>query len=501
MTGKFLFLSTLCLSALSAQAHDVHQTSDSISKQVSVYSEQYLQTLKPTYLKNVSEAANWGKNWFIEVKGGASAFLGSPIGCGDVFDRLTPALQVGVGKWFTPAVGGRVAFQGLNFKNAEFNSMKYQFIHADFMYNLTAFVRQNEIGLSRWDVIPFIGIGMVHNSDWQSSCMCPGHASGSHPFAFSYGLEARYRLCNRMHLIAELSGMTTAKNFDGIGTSSKFGDNMLTLSAGLSFTLGKVGYRRIIDANPYMAQNEWLLDYAGRLDRHNKMMSKQLTEDEQIMAEYHKILEIEGLLDLYGDKISSRSKGKEKSLFPKNDYSGLNSLRARMNNRGWDGNPEHMCREANALGVPAAMKKRGGEYDSNAVDALDSYFNGGDDDVSVYLSAIANGKEPIGSPIYFFFQIGTDNLTEVSQILNIDEIAKVAKAHHLKVKIIGAADSATGTDSINETLSRQRADYIKRLMLDRGISEEQIKCSHEGGIDDYSPVQANRNTCVILSFQ
>ncbi len=88
MTGKILFLSALCLSAMTVKASDVNMASDSIVKQVSVNSEQYLQTLKPTYLMNVSEAANWGKNWFIEVKGGASAFLGSPIGCGDVFDRL-----------------------------------------------------------------------------------------------------------------------------------------------------------------------------------------------------------------------------------------------------------------------------------------------------------------------------------------------------------------------------------------------------------------------------
>ena len=103
MTGKILLLSAICLSALTVKASDVITTSDSISKQVSVTSEHYLQTLKPTYLTNVSEAANWGRNWFIEVKGGASAFLGSPIGCGDVFDRLSPALQVGIGKWFTPA--------------------------------------------------------------------------------------------------------------------------------------------------------------------------------------------------------------------------------------------------------------------------------------------------------------------------------------------------------------------------------------------------------------
>lgn len=97
--------------------------------------------------------------------------------------------------------------------------------------------------------------------------------------------------------MAELVEPATAKNFDGIGASSKFGDNMLTLSAGLSFTLGKVGYRRIVDANPYIAQNEWLLLYADRLAaRNNRLSTCQHKEDERIKDEYRKILEIEGLL-------------------------------------------------------------------------------------------------------------------------------------------------------------------------------------------------------------
>ena len=120
--------------------------------------------VNPTYLKHVSEAANWGRNWFIEAKGGASAFLGTPIGCGDVFDRVTPVLQIGVGKWFTPAIGGRIGFQGLSFKNAEFQTMKYQFVHADFLYNVTSGIRQNESGIPLWDVIPFVG-----RFEWQSS--------------------------------------------------------------------------------------------------------------------------------------------------------------------------------------------------------------------------------------------------------------------------------------------------------------------------------------------
>ena len=486
MKKKIVIMSMLCL-ALTASASGQSNEVDSSYMEPVVTSDVMLQSLQPTYLRNVSEGSGWDRNWFLEVKGGTSAFLGSPVGCGDLFDRLTPALQVGVGKWFTPAVGGRIEFQGCQFKNAEFATMKYQFIHADFMYNLTAFIRQNELGLSRWDVIPFLGIGMVHNSDWSS-----GNRSGTnHPFAFAYGLEARYRITNRLHMLAELSGMTTMKNFDAIGSSSRFGDNMLTLSAGLSVTIGKVGHKRIIDPKPYMSQNEWLLDYANGLSSRNRYLTKRVHEDEQCMAEYRKILEIEGLLDLYKDRLTDKGHTKIKSLYPKNDYSGLNSLRARLANRGWDGNPNTM---------PRAMQKRNGMEDTEDIYSLDSLFNNSGVTDNAYLSAMLNGQEYIGAPIYFFFHLGTDVLTEKNQVMNLDEIARVANKHGLQVKVIGAADSATGTESINDNLSRQRAEYIRRLLLDRGVDDSRVYTIYAGGIDKYSPAEANRNTCVVLSF-
>ena len=486
MKKKIVIMSMLCL-ALTAPVSGQSNEVDSSYMEPVVTSDVMLQSLQPTYLRNVSEDSGWDRNWFLEVKGGTSAFLGSPVGCGDLFDRLTPAVQVGIGKWFTPAVGGRIEFQGCQFKNAEFATMKYQFIHADFMYNLTAFIRQNELGLSRWDVIPFLGIGMVHNSDWSS-----GNRSGTnHPFAFAYGLEARYRITNRLHLLAELSGMTTMKNFDAIGSSSRFGDNMLTLSAGLSVTIGKVGHKRIIDAKPYMSQNEWLLDYANGLSSRNRYLTKRVHEDEQCMAEYRKILEIEGLLDLYKDRLTDKGHTKIKSLYPKNDYSGLNSLRARLANRGWDGNPNTM---------PRAMQKRNGVEDTEDIYSLDSLFNNSGVTDNAYLSAMLNGQEYIGAPIYFFFHLGTDVLTEKNQVMNLDEIARVANKHGLQVKVIGAADSATGTESINDNLSRQRAEYIRRLLLDRGVDDSRVYTIYAGGIDKYSPAEANRNTCVVLSF-
>lgn len=161
----------------------------------------------------------------------------------------------------------------------------------------------------------------------------------------------------------------------------------------------------------------------------------------------------------------------------------MNSLRARLNNKDWDGKSKSL----------SDGKNHDGGAENLADDNIDGRY-------IAYLTAMKDGSIAIGAPVYFFFTIKTDNLTDASQLLNVDEIAKVAKKYNLKVKIVGAADAATGTDAINETLSRKRADYIKRLMRDRGVPSENIKTSHEGGINDYSPVQANSNTCVILSF-
>ena len=499
MTGKILFLSALCLSVLPLRADDADTSADSIAMQVQETSEQYLQRLTPTYLKKVSEAANWGRNWFMEVKGGASAFLGSPIGCGDVFDRLTPALQLGVGKWFTPAVGGRVAYQGLRFKNAELKSMDYHFFHADFLFNLSSGVHCNYLGLSRWDVIPYLGVGMAYNPNWKTDCMNPDHASGNHPFAFSYGLECRYRLGNRIQLVAEISGMTTAKDFDGVGLSSGFGDHMISLSAGLSLSLGRVGYSRVVDAYPYMVQNDQLLLYAERLTERNSRLAAQHSEDERIKAEYRKILDIEGLLDDHREPFAENKEESEAdtepSSYPRNNYSGLNSLRARLDNRDLDGKAETMSKASKKRGGMGGMIGNEYHHESSGYDHLNDSST-----VEGYLSAMKDGMEPIGAPVFFFFRMGSDELSEVSQLLNIDILARIVRAHRLRVGITGAADSATGSERINSSLSRRRAETVRTLLMQRGVDESLITTSYEGGINDYSPVQANRHTCVTLSF-
>ena len=448
MRKKTLIMFMLCLAAMTVKAAPVHQIEDSIIHQKTFSQERMLLSGNPTYLKNVSEAANWGRNWFIEVKGGASAFLGSPIGCGDVFDRVKPALQVGLGKWFTPAIGGRIGFQGLSFKNAEFKSMKYQFVHADFMYNLTSGIRCNENGVPLWDVIPYLGVGMIRNSDWSGACTCSGGSSGSHPFAFSYGIEARYRLSDRLHLVAEISGMTTAKNFDDIGTSTKFGDHMLSVSAGLSFTIGKTGWKRVIDAAPYIEENVYLRDYIDQMKVENARLQKRLAGEENV-----------------------------KTIYPKNSYSGLNSLRSR-------------------LSMSCSSNMQNGNMDSEEWETDGDGKNGGLTDGTANTNQMRIG---LGTPVYFFFQINSDKLVDDSQMVNLDDIAHIAKKENPKVLISGAADSATGTQSGNQELGQRRANYIARSLVERGINESQIQIKNFGGIDKYEANEANRFTIVVLS--
>ena len=481
MRKNILMFLTGCLAPPYPVSSNTHHNADSIYKQNTFSQEQMLLPMNPTYLKNVSEAANWGRNWFIEIKGGASAFLGSPIGCGDVFDRITPALQVGVGKWFTPAIGGRVGFLGLTFKNAEFKSMKYQLYHADLMYNLTSGLRQNEYGLSLWDIVPYVGVGMVHNADWSDPCSCGSGSDGSRPFAFTYGLEIGYRIGNRVKLVAGVSGLTTAQNFDNIGSSIKFKDNMLTVSAGLSITLGKAGWKRVVDATPYIEQNAYLKDYISYMKDENIRLQKKLSREKDVHA-----------------------------VYPKNNYSGLNSLRARLSGKKSDASESKSGNDGMAENLDDDEKV--GFIDTHVQTGnchLDSLLSAGknvsDDLMSANNNALdsivnsGHSKITVGIPVYFFFQLNSDRLVDESQIVNLDDIAKISKAHNLKVAISGAADSATGTQSINLELAQRRARYIAQMLVDRGVPESLILLHSLGGIDKYKANDSNRFTVVMIT--
>ncbi len=464
-----LFAAAIALHLQYAHAGVQPTTEDTVRIGDVYYADAMFHPLEPTCESGVLTASPWNGNWFVNVSGGASAFLGTPLGCDDLFGRMKPTVNISLGKWFTPSVGGRLNYQGWQFEDCQKTVNDYQYLHADFLWNILG-SHYNSQEYVRWAVIPFAGVGMMHNKE-----------NGHKPFAISYGIQAQYRFSKRIALTMELSNATTFEDFDGYGTTNKFdGDNLLSLSAGLSITLGKAGWKRVVNATPYIRQNEWLIDYANALHESNGRYASLHDKDSRTIAELRKILEIEGLLDIYGNLFDEDNKVLQRT-YPKNDYSGLNSLRSRMKNRYVNGRVSVIRQTAVGMG------------DSTEVaDSLDS---------NDYLLFLQNGQECIGSPIYFFFDLGTTKLTDSSQLVNLDALAKVAKKYGLAIKVVGAADSATGNTAINNTLSTSRAEYIYSELLKRDIAQDMIAKRSEGGIEDYTPEEANRHTRVLLYFK
>ena len=416
MTKKIILMLAVACS-LQAKAGVLSSNRDS-TKVETRYCTKSMLSVCDTDNNTVVIGSAWSDNWFVGISDGINAFIGKPLGCEDLFGRIKPTFGLTLGKWFTPSVGGRLYYQGVQFKDCNLAVHDYQHLHADFLWNVLG-GRYGKQDNQRLGIIPYMGVGLIHNKD-----------NGQKPFALSYGVLGQYRLSKRLTASLEIGNTTTFQEFDGYGRVGKFGDNMMSLTAGLSLNIGKVGWKRVDKSTTS----------ASCHDIYNKVANDNTS---------------------HGDN------------YTRNDYSGLNSLRARLNNRHWDGN-------APVPNVSTAMPDDNGQT------------------VSSYFAEMQQGKVGIGSPVYFFFELGTANLVTQLQLLNLDEIAHLANEYGLNVTVVGAADSATGSADINNSLGTSRAKYIADELYKRGVASAQVTLVNEGGISDYTPNEANRQTKVML---
>ena len=416
MTKKMILMFAVACS-LQAKAGVLSTNRDS-TKVETRYCTKSMLSVCDTDNNAIAIGSAWSDNWFVGISGGANAFIGKPLGCEDLFGRIKPTFGLTLGKWFTPSVGGRLYYQGVQFKDCNLAVHDYQHLHADFLWNVLG-GRYGKQDNQRLGIIPYMGVGLMHNKD-----------NGQKPFALSYGVLGQYRLSKRLTASLEIGNTTTFQEFDGYGKVGKFGDNMMSLTAGISVNIGKVGWKRVGKSTT-------------SVNRHN-LYNKVANDNTS-----------------HGDN------------YTRNDYSGLNSLRARLNNRHWDGN------------VPV-------QKDSTAMSDDNGHT------LSCYLDEMQQGKVCVGSPVYFFFELGTANLVTPLQLLNLDEIAHLANEYGLNVTVVGAADSATGSAEINKSLGTSRAKYIATELHKRGVASAQVTLVNEGGISDYTPNEANRQTKVML---
>ena len=187
---------------------------------------------------------------------------------------------------------------------------------------------------------------------------------------------------------------------------------------------------------------------------------------------------------------------------PVNDYDGLNSLRQRLANPSWDGKVELFRSIGTGMKVedgkivPLSKKSESSDTVSPETSSATSASP-----LKPYLQQMEMGEVPIGAPVFIFFRLAGTYVTDSPQLLSLNAAADLAIAQNLRVRITGAADSATGSAEKNEALAKARAEHVASLMMKRGVPDDHIEVLSEGGTQVYEPVSANRNCRIELFMQ
>lgn len=188
---------------------------------------------------------------------------------------------------------------------------------------------------------------------------------------------------------------------------------------------------------------------------------------------------------------------------PVNDYDGLNSLKARLANPKWNGSLTNIntglkLEDGRIKPLPSSIRRQEPESPVTS-----SGINAGENEVLLnpYLAEVGRGEMPIGAPIYVFFRLAGTHVTDSPQLLSVNAAAELAMVKNLRVRITGAADSATGSSEKNASLAMERARHVSILMKERGVPEDRIEIRAEGGTGQYSPVSANRNCRIELFLE
>ncbi len=188
---------------------------------------------------------------------------------------------------------------------------------------------------------------------------------------------------------------------------------------------------------------------------------------------------------------------------PVNDYDGLNSLRARLANPTWNGSIPNIGTGLKMEGgrikpLTSSSERKAAE---SPVTSSGSYAGENAVTENPFLDEMGRGEVPVGAPVYVFFRLAGSYITDSPQLLNIQSAADLAVAEDLRVRITGAADSATGSPEKNAALALSRAEHVAKLMKERGVREDRIEVLSEGGTAEHSPAEANRNCRIELFLQ
>ena len=177
------------------------------------------------------ETNRFGDNWYIGAGGGINILLNEGY---DV--KIGPSLDAYFGKWFTPSVGMRAGYQGLNFNSVlNDNTVKYgyMYVHGDFMWNISnALSGYKETRF--WNFVPYLHAGFFR------SYGTDGSDYANNELAAGAGLVHNLRLSDRLDIVIDMKAIAVNGSVHGSSGVAV----LPSVTAGLAVDLGYPNFVR-----------------------------------------------------------------------------------------------------------------------------------------------------------------------------------------------------------------------------------------------------------------
>lgn len=204
-------------------------------------------TIAEVDCKNVY-STDWNDNWFIQMGAGINMpFVENYIGGEKGNRKISLAMNVGVGRWFSPYMGFRFSALGgaLKWENGSHSKAKYANLNLDFMWDMLNSV--HGVNSKRvFSINPFVGLGGTYTWDMKSAALNIRGNDGkirnnSWSMPVSAGIQFRFRPSQYVDIFMEARGQFYGDDFNGTAGGKSIDMNFSAVG-GLSFNIGGVNY-------------------------------------------------------------------------------------------------------------------------------------------------------------------------------------------------------------------------------------------------------------------
>lgn len=192
-------------------------------------------------------------NWFISAGAGPQVYFGDHDRQCRFGDRIAPALDVAVGKWFTPGIGMRLMYSGLYAKGATqngvyqsggpikgkpwngywLNKSKFDFmnLHVDVMFDLCNLIGgYNPSRIYSCDFYGGVGFAHVWNRPHNQSITA------------NVGVLNAFHISKAFDINADIRATAFNDHFDGANGQAKF-EGLVSVTVGVTYKFAPRGFR------------------------------------------------------------------------------------------------------------------------------------------------------------------------------------------------------------------------------------------------------------------